>query len=208
VTFSELLKTAAARLQEQKIPFVVGGTLVASIYRLEKRAMNHVSLLVDCRAQDLSFFSGLFPEPYTEFQLPDSNPIDGFKTLKSISDATGVLVLGANKQKNLRLELVMPSFPWFSDAFSRAQYNCLDFSFATLPTMTVEDIIIAKLYSATVGEHRYLDLDDVLSILRAAHPLDLSYLTNSFNRLKLDFPRSLWSDAPEGLRRIARSASK
>jgi hypothetical protein len=88
----------------------------------------------------------------------------------------------------------------------RSKNNQLEFGFGQIPTMSVEDIIIAKLYAATYGESRHQDLDDVQNILRAKPDLDLAYLTNQLNKFSLDFPKSLWEDASEGLRRIGRQA--
>jgi len=205
VTFTDLLQKATKALQDRGIPFAVGGILVASVYRKEKRAMNNLALLVNAAPKDISFLTDIFPGELSETLLPDSAVIHGVKAVRSLATVKNVLVINVDSKVNLGLEIVFSTFPWFKEAFERAQYNRIDFGFGSIPSLTVEDVIIAKLYSSTVAEDRYLDRDDVQNILQAKHELDLAYLTKQINKFSLEFPKSLWEDASEGLRRIGRS---
>lgn len=72
-----------------------------------------------------------------------------------------------------------------------------------MPTLTAEDVILAKLYAG-----RLKDKDDILSIFQASNKsqvkLDLNYLISEMNRLKLSLPEELTKEAPKALRVLAR----
>ena len=208
MTFTELFQISVKELVRQKIPFVVGGVLIASIYRLEKRAMMSVQLIVDSEPKEMLFLEGLLLAKPFEMILPDSNLPRHVTPIDSISQVKKVLFLEVSEDPRLGLEIVFHNLPWIPEAIERAQYNRLDFGFALLPALTVEDIIVAKLYSSTQSSDRYLDLDDLQNIFQANHDLDLGYITNQINKLSLGFHKSLWEYAPEGLRRIGRSTGK
>ena len=105
------------------------------------------------------------------------------------------------------IDLLLPTFPWVEQSILRAQDNLIDYGFAKFPTVTPEDIIIAKVFALSIEENRFTDMDDIQSILATNNQLDLLYLVQELERLNLSFPKALESQLPKVLRQISKRKS-
>lgn len=99
-------------------------------------------------------------------------------------------------------DILLPALPWVSGAVERAQFNRIDFGFARIPTITPEDLIIAKVCALKAEPDRFQDLDDIKAILARRDDLDFLYITEGFARLSLSLPRALKRFAPKALKRL------
>lgn len=96
-------------------------------------------------------------------------------------------------------DFVLPEMPWFTSALSRAEQNNINFGFGLVTCLTVEDVILSKLFSFKNDQSRFNDLDDLKSIFLAKRPLDLAYLSGQMQRLNLVIPKPIRGMAPEAL---------
>jgi hypothetical protein len=120
------------------------------------------------------------------------------------------LVIGRDPADRFRMgvDFILPEMPWFLPALDRAQNNRIDFGFGPLPTLTVEDVIVSKLYALKNDARRFKDLDDLQSILRRGLNLDFQYLSDRMRVLSLPFPRELESELPGTLRKISKKVRR
>ena len=103
------------------------------------------------------------------------------------------------------VDLLLPVFPWIEKAVSRGQLNRIDFGFSRLPTVTPEDLIIAKSFALGIEPNRYTDLDDIQAVCRSKTELDILYLVTEFERHVLTVPESLDPVLPNALRRTVKA---
>jgi len=99
------------------------------------------------------------------------------------------------------IDFLLPTLPWVKLAVTRAQSNLLDYGFARIPTITAEDLILAKLYASQGTPGRKYDLDDVCSILSHHQPLDLLFLRQQTTLLDL----ALSNEVKELLRKLEKA---
>ena len=108
------------------------------------------------------------------------------------------MVCGVDKSK-IQVDFLLPGIPWFKEALQRAQNHRIDFGFAKVPCLTVEDFILSKFYSVANRADRFKDLDDLQSVFRANRALDFDYLVNRMSELRLKIPEVLRKEAPKRL---------
>jgi hypothetical protein len=106
------------------------------------------------------------------------------------------------------LDILLPAIPWVPDAVRRAQNNRIDYGFGATPTITIEDVIVAKLAALRAFPSRWKDLDDLTSIFSTRSELDLVYLTGQMRRFDLVLPEALRGAAPDLLARTSREVEK
>ncbi len=100
------------------------------------------------------------------------------------------------------LDFLLPTLPWVKNAIMRAQSNKINFGFAKLPTITPEDVVLAKAFALKLEPNRFQDLDDLKSIFLAKTPLNFNYLFNEFECLELTFPKALSGFLPPERKRF------
>lgn len=89
------------------------------------------------------------------------------------------------------IDFLLPVLPWIRPAVQRAQANLLDFGFAKLPTVTVEDLFVAKLFALQGTPERHADLDDLTSMARARPAFDEPYFRAQLKAHGLQVPAEL-----------------
>jgi hypothetical protein len=97
---------------------------------------------------------------------------------------------------------------WVPDAIRRAQDNRVDFGFGPVPTITIEDVIIAKLSSLKRSAARPKDMDDLISIFETKPELDLKYLGGQMKRFSLVVPKTLIGSVPPVVASVSRDVAK
>lgn len=180
--FSELKRVAGA-LEKFKGSWALCGGVVASIYRETPRFTHDIDIaVVDRKNQSAE-------ELATEvLKLLKYDPILGF-----VGDLTGhqekALICGRIAEDSLFIgvDFLLPVFPWVKDAVFRAQSNLIDYGFSKLPTITVEDLLIAKI-SALQFKSRAQDIDDVESLLSHWTNIDIGYVLGQFKKLNITPP--------------------
>lgn len=192
------LKEAVELLQSTNCRFAAAGGIVANIYRNDIRTTLDVDFLfytekdVDESAENILKKLGLSVGMVKEHHLTRSPAMNK-------RGQPNMIAVGRKKeQKNeIGVDLLLPSFPWFNSALNRAEKHVLDFGFAKVPSVTVEDMILIKLSAG-----RAKDIDDLESILKANHKLDLDYISSEMTRMNLIIPKTLKKLAPKQLAKI------
>lgn len=202
---NELLKNVAQHLRQKKIRFALAGGLVASLYRHEKRMTKDLDFLIlsgsnteEEAKKVISHFS-LTPTIIRKADL-EGGPLFAIKR----KNTPPWMVIGRAKGKPLTvgLDFILPAMPWFDSALDRAEKNPIDFGCGPVPCITVEDMILAKLLSHKNKSDRFKDLDDLQSIFKANHNLELSYLYGQMQKLQLKVPDPIKGLAPRVLKNI------
>ena len=202
MNLEKFLKDVVQHLEKENIQFALAGGLVASLYRAEKRLTNDLDFLLfskahtQAQAEKIIKHFKLTPHAITKAQL-EGGPMFA---IKRKSTPTFMIVgRGEEKDDQIGLDFILPTMPWFAKAMLRAKLNCIDFGFAKIPCLTVEDVIIAKIYAAQ-NPVRFKDLDDLQSIFAAQHALDLDYLVGELKKYDLTLSQALQSILPMPLR--------
>ena len=60
------------------------------------------------------------------------------------------IIVGRAGELDVGVDFILPEMPWFESAITRAQANQLDFGFGEIPCITLEDMIIAKLFAGRI----------------------------------------------------------
>lgn len=199
----EFLKTVVDALNRNQITYALAGGMAASLYRSETRATKDLDFLFfiegtsEEKAQELLQRLGLSALLVRRADL-EGGPMHAIKR-----KSTEVMIVVGRKEGNkeaLGVDFILPTMPWAQNALKRAQGNLIEYAGVLVPTITAEDLILAKLYAIKNSSRRLIDVDDLRSIFAANHPLDYDYLASEMRRLDYVLPKALVEDAPEKLR--------
>ncbi|MBX7138042.1 MAG: nucleotidyl transferase AbiEii/AbiGii toxin family protein [Oligoflexia bacterium] len=116
-----------------------------------------------------------------------------------VTDANGrlfpdkALIIGRenNPSAFLGIDFLLPIIPWVPRAVERAQSNCLDYGIKRLPTITIEDLCLAKLSALIAAPQRGVDREDIIAILRTSPMFDRQYFNSRAQELELIVPADL-----------------
>lgn len=110
---------------------------------------------------------------------------------KLINKPTLVIGREAIEGSFVGIDFLLPSLPWVDLAVKRASSNLLDYGFAMVPTITAEDLIIAKLFAVQGTPGRKFDLDDIETILRASKKIDKLFIKENIVKFGLTPPEDI-----------------
>ncbi len=220
----KLLQSATPVLQQSGALWAVAGGLSASFYRHRPRLTNDVDIAL--HKGDLVGSKELAISVIKELGLTSSlgwiathrvsaevnnTEVDGTGAAKSTRNKPAskhpiALVIGHLGQDsyNSSIDFLLPSLEWVPEAVKRAQFNLIDYRFAKLPTITPEDLLVAKCYALKREPNRFQDLDDIQSIFQAKLELDLPFIISELERLSLKFPDAVRQSLPSALKRRTR----
>lgn len=195
----KLLQLVVEHLRQLPGCYAVAGGLAASFYRRKPRLTNDV---------DIAFCTGTVEESKTAAKnmlvQAGLKPAMGWIASGEAMPEAIALVIGRlqNDEYESTVDLLLPVFPWVRQAIQRAQHNVIDFGFAGLPTVTPEDLILAKAFALSIEKNRFTDLDDIQALLHTDNRLDAGYLAAEFERLQIPFPQELKGALPNSLKRL------
>lgn len=202
----QFFSDVVAKLEQKKIRYALAGGLIASVYRETERMTGDLDFLMFAKtgyqrqAETLIKSFGLHPTVIRKADL-EGGPLFAIK-----SNRTEVMmVCGRDKSKKnpIGLDFILPSMPWFESALQRAELNRIDFGLSQkIPSLTVEDVIVSKLFALKNRPQRFSDLDDLQSIFAAKHDLDLPYILDVMMKLELMIPKELKGEAPKVLGQV------
>lgn len=211
MSLKSLFKAAVAELRKQRVPFAVAGGFAADLYRLEPRLTMDVDLviLVDDRAMETAKAVieaiGLRPGIIRRADLA-GGPMFAIKR-KSTKPC---MVVGrkAGDSAGEGVDILLPEIPWVEQAVRRAKNNLVDYGFGPIPALTVEDVIIAKLYALQAADLRAKDMDDLQSIFAAEPKLNMPYIAGQVDRLHLDIKKNAIPFLPTALLDVAKDVAR
>ena len=76
-----------------------------------------------------------------------------------------------------------------------------------MPTITPEDLVIAKCYALKHSPDRFQDLDDLKHLFIDVKDLDTDYIRRRFERLQTRIPAALAKHVPESLQSLCRDSA-
>jgi len=207
MNLKEFMESVVICLEKEDVQYALAGGMAASIYRAEERLTKDIDFLLLSeihtrkKAEEIIESFGLTPRIAREADLA-GGPMFAIKRKSTPPN----IVVGTTKgdPRAIGLDFILPEVQWVNSALERAQLNRIDFGFAKIPTMTVEDVLIAKLHAMSPGKQRPKDVDDVQSILSVGHELDLSYLRDRIKAYSLWISPSLKNEMPKVLIKAAK----
>lgn len=184
------MQQAVELFQNRQIRFALAGGLVASLYRNQPRATADIDFAVwlhdDAIAVGILEVLGLEVHRLRKAQL-EGGPAFAIKR-----ENTPVYMLcGRSPGAEIGVDLILLSVPWVISALDRAQVNSVDFGFGGVPCLTVEDLLLSKLYAVNNQPTRFMDLDDIRSILESEVNVDWVYLRDQVKHLALTIPEAV-----------------
>ncbi|MFH1263407.1 MAG: nucleotidyl transferase AbiEii/AbiGii toxin family protein [Pseudomonadota bacterium] len=203
----ELLESAVRALRKVDCRFAVAGGIAANLFRSEPRLTQDVDLLLLAdpieKTEEIAtrFLQKL------GFEVGRAKVADLVQA-QMMGKKTTPVVLLVGREKGTKgeggVDILLPKMAWVQGAIERAQHHRVDFGFGKLPTITIEDFIVSKLFALRDNPSRFKDLDDLQSLFGSNPSLDLVYLAGAFGRYHLTLPRELRRLAPKGIRAAAR----
>lgn len=192
----ELLKMIVAQLENKKIDYILCGGIAASLYRDKPRFTNDV---------DIAIFHNNYEESKViAKQIVESvgakASLGWIPQLKERDIETMALVIGQFDSENYEatVDLILPNLPWVEKAIRNGKNHIVDYGFAKIPVITVEDLIIAKIFALNIEPSRFQDLDDLKSIFLSSVVLDSTYIREAMYVYSIEVPKVLekiWSKA-------------
>lgn len=194
-------------LKKEKVRYALAGGLVASLYRREERLTKDLDFLIfsgphtQQKATQIILSLGLNPHVIRKADL-EGGPLFAIK-----KKSTSPYIIAGRAEGDtslIGLDFILPEMPWFETALIRAEHNNIDFGFGKVACLTVEDVVLSKIFSLKNDKTRFNDLDDLKSIFLAGHSLDLAYLAGQMQRLGLVMPPLIKEIAPKVLHLVSR----
>lgn len=211
MSLEELFRSAAAVLEQRGIVFAVAGGLAADLYRDEPRLTMDVDLTISSRPSVEKAAASVIEELGLRVTVIRQADLDGgplFAIRRGDTPSCIVVGRGEGEASTPGIDLLLPEIPWVPDAIERAQLNRVDFGFGAVPALTLEDIIIAKLYALRATPPRAKDLDDLQSVFRAGHDWDRGYVAGQMRRFGITVPRAGAPFLPEEILMISKGIAR
>lgn len=181
----EDLKRVTTILSRWPNTWAICGGIAASIYRDTPRFTADIDImLIDSQDQTATEIAT------SAARALNFKPIDGWITDQNgnlIKEQALVSCRNDEKGSYIGIDFILPIMPWVSESVLRAQHNKLDFGFDFLPTITTEDLIIAKIYAYSGQPSRLLDLDDIKALLNSKIEINKNYIEAQIKRYNLSF---------------------
>ncbi|MFN8392998.1 MAG: nucleotidyl transferase AbiEii/AbiGii toxin family protein [Bdellovibrionota bacterium] len=207
----ELFRSACEELQARNVQFAVAGGFAAVLYRDEDRLTNDIDFAILSDSKNEQIAEQIFERlGLDRIQISRIADLEGgpMFAIKSKSTPPAILIgRKSTEDKGPGVDFILPTVPWVASALLRAVANQVDFGFGKVPTLTIEDVIVAKLY-ARKGNYRPKDEDDLLSIFAANHQFDFDYLNAQMAKFGLPLPKTIRDKAPPILIKISKTVEK
>jgi len=193
MSLESLFREAVESLRERKIIFAVAGGLAADLYRRESRLTMNVDLAIVTEKSALQPAISVIESIGLEAGVARKADLAG-GSLFAIrrGNTTPCMVVGRKKDvvAGEGVDILLPAIPWVADAVRRARDNSVDFGFGPVPVLTVEDVVLSKLYALNSACLRAKDLDDLQSIYESECDIDIAYLSGQMRRFDIRIPRA------------------
>ena len=193
MSLKSLFSAAVKALRQADVPFAVAGGFAAELYRAEPRLTMDIDLAIlsdesEARAREVLESIGLHAGVSRKADL-DGGPLFAIKA----KNTPACLVVGRPKAKQTGegVDILLPGLPWVPTAVERAQLNQVDYGFGSVPVLTLEDLILSKLYALMAHPPRAKDMDDLQSVHAAGHEVDSAYLSGKAQEYGIRLPKSV-----------------
>jgi hypothetical protein len=211
MSLEQLFKSAVRELRERRILFAVAGGLAADLYRNEPRLTMDVDLVILTEGSGTETAISVIEALGLHAGIARAADLAGgplFAIRRRNTEPRMIVGRTPGKASQEGVDILLPSIPWAKSAVERGQCNQVDFGFGPVPALTLEDIILAKLYCLMATPLRAKDLDDIQSIFLSRPDLDLPYLAGQMQRIKITIPKAAKAFLPKLILQLSRDAIK
>jgi hypothetical protein len=209
MSLERLFKAAVRELRERRILFAVAGGLAADLYRSEPRLTMDVDLVILTEGSGTETAISVIEALGLHAGIARAADLAGgplFAIRRRNTEPRMIVGRSPGKASSEGVDIILPSIPWAKSAVERGQSNQVDFGFGPVPALTLEDIILAKLYSLMATPLRAKDLDDLQSIFSSRPDLDLPYLAGQMQRIQITIPKAAKGFLPKPILQLCRDA--
>jgi hypothetical protein len=184
MSFVEVLRRIAVKLEQSNIPYMITGSIAASYYGLT-RATQDLDIVISATPAQLKSFISFLPQDQYYAELQDALDAHRHESMFNVLDMSTSWKVDFIFQK---------SAPFHEEAFRRRKAV----TFEEVPTfmISVEDLIVSKLEWSKMGESERQVRDSAIVLQKRLRDLDCNYIEKWVSELKLD---SQW----EAARRLA-----
>jgi hypothetical protein len=207
MALERLFRAAVRELRERKILFAVAGGFAADLYRNAPRLTADVDLVILTESHGMETAIEVIEALGLQAGVARKADLAGgpmFAIRRGDTEPCMVIGRAAGHPSAEGVDILLPSIPWAKDAVQRAQSNEVDFGFGPVPALTVEDVVLSKLYSLMASQLRAKDLDDLQSIFAAGVEPDLAYLAGQMQRFGITIPTAARPFLPASLAQLSR----
>ena len=212
MSIESLFKAAAREFEKRQISYAVAGGLAASLYRKEPRMTMDVDFVILTASESTGKAVDVLEAIGLEAGIARKADLAGgplFAIRRRHTEPCMVVGRAADNAHQEGVDILLPSIPWVRDAVLRAQDNRVDFGFGPIPVLTLEDMILAKLYALAAGIPRPKDMDDLQAIFEAnGDGGDTAYLAGQMRRFALAVPATTEPFLPAALVALSRDVRR
>ncbi len=211
MSLDALFNAAVKELRKRKVTFAVAGGLAADLYRREPRLTMDVDLVIVAESHAVDTAVAVIESLGLHAGIARKADLAGGPLFAIRQKRTEpCMVVGRPEGKPFAegVDILLPAIPWARDAVRRAQANEVDFGFGPVPSLTLEDVILAKLYALMSAQLRAKDLDDLQSIFADSCEVDMPYLAGQMQRFNITVPNKAKPFLPADLLKVSRSVLK
>ena len=200
-----LFERAVVELRRREVAFAVAGGMAADLYRKDLRLTMDVDMVIVAGTNERRLAESVLHALGLQSGVIRKADLDGgpLFAIRRKSTAPCMIVGRSNDDADSAgVDILLSVLPWAEHAVRRAQSNLVDFGFGAVPVMTVEDVIISKLYALKAAPIRAKDMDDLQSIFEAGHEIDTVYLAAQIKLLNITLPDAAVAFMPSALLKI------
>ena len=211
MSLEHLFKAAVRELKDRHVAFAVAGGLAADLYRSEPRLTMDVDLVILTEGNGTKTAIAVIEALGLHAGIARAADLAGgplFAIRQHNTEPRMIIGRSAEKSSLEGVDILLPSIPWVKAAVERAQSNQVDFGFGPVPALTLEDIILAKLYCLMATPLRAKDLDDLQSIFSSSPDLDLPYLAGQMQRIQITIPKTAKAFLPKPILQLSRYVTR
>ena len=209
MSIEQFFKAAVRELDRRNLSFAVAGGLAADLYRTDPRLTMDVDLAILTAGTGVQAATDVIESLGLRAGIVRAADLAGgplFAIRRRSSEPRMVVGRPENPSIPGGVDILLPSFPWATEAVRRAQANRVNFGFGPVPALTLEDVVLSKLHCLMATPIRAKDLDDLQSVFAAGHSLDLPYLAGQIQRIQITIPKNARSFLPKPILSLARRA--
>lgn len=180
MSFVEVLRRIAPRLEQSDIPYMITGSIAASYYGLT-RATQDLDMVISANPVKLKHLIQLLPKEEYYAELNDALEAHRHQSMFNVLDTV----------RGWKIDFILrKSSPFHVEAFERRAG--VTFEGVPVSMISKEDLILSKLEWSKMGESERQIRDAATVLQKPMHKVDRAYIEKWIRELGLD---SQWESA-------------
>lgn len=211
MSLESLFKDAVNILRERNILFAVAGGMAANLYRAELRLTMDVDFAIITESHAVQVAVSLLESIGLESGIAREADLAGgpmFAIRRGSTKPCMVIGRHPGNTAGEGVDIILPAVTWTEDAVRRAQDNLVDYGFGSIPVLTLEDVILSKLYALSSTKLRAKDLDDLQSIYEFKSKIDSAYLSGQMRKFNIRVPKAAEPFLDDQILKVARDIAR